>query len=199
MTSNLPLEDVLHEVIRSEAEPDYSAMTRWCGLFPHYREDLQHFFATWHLQDFYAGLRTRSGEAPPLATEAKQHALEVMRTLGRIPTADKVAPLGKLERLVLAAIVGLQGRGILEDIITRIPEMMGARVLPAAILTIVKGLENAVSLPDRYRIATATRPDTGRRAHSASPWRAYALSGFRMLVPHQDPKAQPLRLNRTRR
>ena len=62
-----------------------------------------------------------------------------------------------------------------------------------------KSSENLGSIdapPDRYRIATATKPDTRRRAHSASPWLAYALSGFRMLVAHQDPKAQPLRLNR---
>ena len=38
---NLPLEDVIREVIRSEPEPDYITLMKWSARYPRYREDLE--------------------------------------------------------------------------------------------------------------------------------------------------------------
>ena len=110
-TSNLPLEDVLHEVIRTEAEPHSEAFARWSALFPQYQDDLERFFTAWELEDSEAALRTAPGAEPPPAAAAKQYALEEMRSLGRIPAADSIQSIEGLDRLVLAAVAELRGRG----------------------------------------------------------------------------------------
>jgi hypothetical protein len=139
-TSNLPLEDVLHEVIRSEAEPHSEAFARWSALFPQYQDDLEQFFTTWELEDFEAARRTEPGTDPPLAAAAKQYALEEMRSLGRVPATNDIPSVEGLDRLVLAAVSALLGRGTTAEIVSKVPRMMGARVLPGAVLASLNSL-----------------------------------------------------------
>ena len=51
--------------------------------------------------------------------------------------------------------------------------------------------------PDRYRIATATRPDTRRRAHSASPWAGIRALGISDVggAPGPESSTTPLEPN----
>ena len=62
---NLPLEDVIREVIRSEPEPDFPTLTKWSAYYPQYEKDLEEFFSKWSDSERAANrLSNQTGEPP---------------------------------------------------------------------------------------------------------------------------------------
>lgn len=87
---NLPLEDVIREVIRSESEPGVLRLVKWTAYYPHYEEDLKEFFSKWKESEKAADRLADQTPRQPPSVIAKQLALRHMRDEGRLPQADDV-------------------------------------------------------------------------------------------------------------
>ncbi len=146
---NLPLEDVLHELVGTEAEASYAVLMKWRRRYPQHSNALADFFAIWGVEDFKAEVRGGIAERPPAAA-AKEYALEQMRRRGRIPPMDNVEPLEAFDRLVLTAVDQLCGQGHSVNITAKVAEMTGTCVLPAPILVSVSSLEKRALVWSRF-------------------------------------------------
>src|SRR5712691_5728718 len=137
---NLPLEDVIREVIRSEPEPDYITLTKWSARYPRYREDLQEFFAKWKSSEGAANRLSDQTPGQPPSAIAKQLALRHMRNERRLPHADDVPQVEAFGRLVLTAIQQFQGRGRRKEIVAKVAELAGVRLVPRSVLVSLRAL-----------------------------------------------------------
>ena len=137
---NLPLEDVIREVIRSEPEPDFITLTKWCARYPRYREDLKEFFSKWSGSEMAANRLSNQTPGQPPSVIAKQLALRDMRNERRLPQADDVPQVEAFGRLVLTAIQQFQGRGRRKEIVARVAELAGLRVVPRSVLVSLRAL-----------------------------------------------------------
>jgi DNA-binding PadR family transcriptional regulator len=184
ITTNLPLEDVLHEVIRTEPEPHYSALGRWCKLYPHHKKDLQYFFAAWERQDLHDTFLARRAERR-LAVEAKRDALEKLRRRGRL-VAEPVQALEELDRIVLTAIAELRG-GQSTEVIRKVPTIQGVRVLPGAVLASLADLEK------RGLAASWQKKDNGvkRFTITLAGARTLGTSDVPLVPAPEEPRRRP--------
>jgi DNA-binding PadR family transcriptional regulator len=138
---NLPLEDVLQNMISADPEPKYATVSKWCRLYPQYGDAIFEFFCEWSNEDFRSEFLLKDGEPQPPAAAARQYALDHMRRKGYIPPADKIEPLEPFDRCVLIAIDDLSARGHCVNITARVSQMTGASVLAASVLGSLGSLE----------------------------------------------------------
>ena len=181
---NLPFEDVLHELIGTEAEASYTVFMRWRRRYPQHSNALADFFAIWGVEDFKAEVRAGIAERPPSAT-AKEYALEQMRRLGRIPPMDNVEPLEAFDRLVLTAIDQLDGQGHSVNITARVAELTGTCVLPAPILVSMSSLEKRALVWSRCARRRTGRDPNGTQYFTITLAGGRALGKSDVLKPRK--------------
>src|SRR2546425_2741549 len=122
----LSLEDVLDAVIRTEAEPGFQGVSRWCRRYPEYKEALTDFFAKWET----ANVEAEMHHPEELAITTVKRVLAGLRREGGIPPEDDAAPLEPFDRLVLDGVSQLAGKGHCENITKRVTQSAGTCALP---------------------------------------------------------------------
>jgi hypothetical protein len=155
----LPLEDVLEAVIRTEAEPDLSVLSRWCGRYPEYTEALNDFFMRWQAADFAASLN----RPEELAITTVRSVLDELRSEGRIPCEEHAESVEPFDRLVLAAVDELAGKGHRDNIAEKLSQTRGVRVLAASIAGVLSNLERRGLVWSREARSKRDPKDKGRR------------------------------------
>ena len=118
MSANVTFQDVIDEVMLEETEPTYQALVHWQKLYPKWRDSLAEYFAEWALDKTLD--KTQTPEAPAdidggidedtIVEKTMEYVMYTLARQGRLIPENSSEPLRPLDRMVLAAIVELQGR-----------------------------------------------------------------------------------------
>jgi hypothetical protein len=146
MSANVTFEEVIDEVMLEETEPTYRALVRWQKLYPKWRDSLAEYFAEWALQ------KTQAPEDPTdidggtdedaIVEKTMEYAMDTLARQGRLIPENSSQPLRPVDRMVLAAIVELQGRAEAVHVSDWVDNRTGKSVSLGAIFSALDRLED---------------------------------------------------------
>lgn len=142
MNTNLAFQDVIDEVMLEETKPTYQALVRWQKLYPAWRDSLAEFFATWAIQNTQPPEAAEEIDEEAIIEATVQYAMDKLARQGRLIPENPPQPLRPLDRMVLAAIVELQGRAEAVHVSDWVDERAGKRVSLGAIFSALDRLED---------------------------------------------------------
>jgi hypothetical protein len=146
MSANVTFQDVIDEVMLEETEPTYQALARWQKLYPKWRDSLAEYFAEWALEktqtpeasaDIDAGI-----DEDAIVEKTIEYAMDTLARQGRLIPENSSEPLRPLDRMVLAAIIELQGRAEAVHVSDWVDNTAGKSVSLGAVFSALDRLEN---------------------------------------------------------
>jgi hypothetical protein len=143
MNANVTFQDVIDEVMLEETAPTYEALVRYQNLFPDWRDSLAEFFATWAFQNMQPAEAAAEIDEDAIVEMTVQYAMDRLARQGRLIPENAPEPLRPLDRLVLAAVVELQGRGEAVHVSDWVDQTAGRKVSLGAIFSALDRLEDS--------------------------------------------------------
>jgi len=146
MSANVTFQVVIDDVLLDETEPTYEALVRWQKLYPKWRDSLAEYFAEWALEKTQASEDDADIDAgideDAIVEKTMEYAMDTLARQGRLIPENSSEPLRPLDRMVLAAIVELQGRAEAVHVSDWVDNTAGKSVSLGAIFGALDRLED---------------------------------------------------------
>jgi predicted transcriptional regulator len=181
MSKHPSFEAILHELMLEEPEPSHEALTRWQKRYPKYRVALAEYFADWAIDR----------ELPPPGPDAEidedslvkkgvDYAMDLLRRQEGFIPKTSVEKLSPFSQLILAAVWALRGSGGISEIVEKVREISGKKVVLGTTVGTLSRLERKGLVESRqdndkpYFVVTMAGERALAYARATSP----AVDGF---------------------